>query len=399
MTLQLISLIVRTFLSTKSEPATFLECGHVDIGTVNCDIIVREESESMPQRQLDFLHRADRRWKRLHFVWNEGMLCGCCGGCRFLDNVVQRPNGKIHSISEFSRYFTHVQSTENEKDSSIPCNENIGYIHSFCNLSSLEQLHKVLLSHYHLKVDISIDTNLMLQSTTNVVLTNDVEVEALSHGSDSSFVSARESLSSLNDIDQFQSIHNSPQVTDKHTKLRKKVSEYGLGNSSPRVKPKPQQSSIHAQSALYRNILDSYELKLQRVKVFSSVCTPSSVHRQDKVALPVLTSMKYTTCDFGTSTHPSFQKEHSHKFGHSYLLTLPTILHRNTGCIPVLISSNSTHDMDMATIGKMIPSQYNSPLWQREWKQQKPPSFSVSVDVAGGFGVLLSPLLISFAEK
>ena len=399
MTLQLISLVISTFVSTKSEPATFLECGHVDIGTIHCDIIVNEESESMPQRQQDFLHRADRRWKRLHFIWKEGMLCGCCGGCQFLDNVIQRSDGKIHSIFQFSRYFTHTQCTESGKVSSIPCHESIGYINSLRNLSSLDQLHKILLDHYHLKHDISIDTGLMFQSTTNEVLDNDIEVEGLSHGSDSSFVSARESLSSLNEIDQFQSVHNSPQVTDKHTKHRRKLSEYGLGNSSPRVKPKPQQSNGYSQSTTYQNILDLYELKLQRVKVFSTVPTPSSIHRQDKGTCPVLTSTRYASCDFGTSTHPSFQKEHSHKSSHSYLLTLPTILHRKTGCVPVLISSNSTLRTDMVTHTQMIPTHYNSPLGQTERKQEKLPSFSVSVDIAGGLGVLLSPLLISVAEK
>ena len=378
--------------------STLLECGHVDVGTIHSEIIVREQTEALSQRQQNFLCRADRRWKRLQFVWKEDTLCGCCGGCQFLEGVVQTSDSSIHSIFNFSRYFTHVPPTDTDVHTSISCTDNIGYIHSFHKLSSLEKLHKVLLAHYHLKMHMPIDTDFRLQSTTTTVLVNDIEMDGFSQGSDSSFVSARESLSSLNDNEQFRSVHNSPQVSEKHTKRRRKVSEYGLGYPSPRVNPKPQQSNFHSQSTAYRNMLDMYEYKMKKVKVYSTSPTESTVHRAGKFPHPVLISTKNTPYDFGTSGQLSFQHEYSRKSSYSYLLILPTIVHSQTGFVPVVVRSNPTVSMDMVTQRREVPTHYHSSPTEGKEKHQELSAFSVSLEIVGSLGMLLSPLLISVAE-
>lgn len=398
--LQLTSLTISAFVASKSESSTLLECGCVDIGTICSDMILREQCEAMPQRQQDFLHRADRRMKRLYFVWEEDIPCGCCGGCQFLNGVALRPESKAHSIFHFSRYFCNLQPIVSQGNGCSQYPENVGCIHSFSNLSSLEQLHKVLLIHYHIREDTSTNTKILLQSVTNEELSHGLEEEALSQGSDSSFVSARESLSSLNDIEQFKSVHNSPQVTEKHTKHKRKPSDLSVGYLSPRMKPKPQHFNFFSLSPAYRNTLDSYECNMKKIKVFSALPKQSVLARQDRLSHPALIPMKSAPCDLGATKICSSQHEHSHKNNHTYLLQLPTMVHSQTGCMPVLVSSDSTFSMGIASRRQKTPAHHHSPrLQEQDGEEQALSMLSVSVKIAGSFGVFVSPPLISVAER
>lgn len=79
-----------------------LRAGELDVGSVQGDVTLREPLDSVPQRQRAFLRKADKRTRRLWFLWQEErgtelpehmegeFLCGCCGGCQFLDGYIQR---------------------------------------------------------------------------------------------------------------------------------------------------------------------------------------------------------------------------------------------------------------------------------------------------------------------
>ena len=79
-----------------------LQAGELDVGSVQGDITLREPLDCVPQRQRTFLRKADKRTRRLWFLWQEEsgaelpahmvgeFLCGCCGGCQFLDGYLQR---------------------------------------------------------------------------------------------------------------------------------------------------------------------------------------------------------------------------------------------------------------------------------------------------------------------
>ena len=89
--LQLRSLTASSYIRTPADPQMVLECAHADIGTIHSDINLREEEESMPERQLKFLMKADSKTHRLYFLWDSNAPCGCCGGCPFLDDHLRWP--------------------------------------------------------------------------------------------------------------------------------------------------------------------------------------------------------------------------------------------------------------------------------------------------------------------
>ena len=78
------------------EPQRLVEVGQLEVGAVQVELSLQEPEECVPQRQRDFLWRADSASRRLWFLWSESgdsgcqPDCGCCGGCQFLDGCIIR---------------------------------------------------------------------------------------------------------------------------------------------------------------------------------------------------------------------------------------------------------------------------------------------------------------------
>ena len=74
------------------EPRRLAEAGQLAVGAVQAEISLKELEDCVPQRQWNFLRRADGGSRRLWFLWAEQSStdCGCCGGCQFLDGSITR---------------------------------------------------------------------------------------------------------------------------------------------------------------------------------------------------------------------------------------------------------------------------------------------------------------------
>jgi hypothetical protein len=90
MSLQLQGLSCSVATPVLGEPRRLAEAGRLVVGPVQVELSLREPEDCVPQRQWDFLRRADARSRRLWFLWAEQLQpdCGCCGGCQFLDGFI-----------------------------------------------------------------------------------------------------------------------------------------------------------------------------------------------------------------------------------------------------------------------------------------------------------------------
>ncbi len=89
---QLQSLTVTGLSPNPQEPTLQLQVALLDFSHLQGNMAMREPLESVPKRQLDFLMAADQKTRRLWFLWREDIsaVCGCCGGCLFMENSISR---------------------------------------------------------------------------------------------------------------------------------------------------------------------------------------------------------------------------------------------------------------------------------------------------------------------
>ena len=92
LSLQLEGLTCSLATSIAGELRRLAEAGRLVVGPVQAELSVQEPQDCVPQRQWDFLRRADMSSRRLCFLWTEQSQpdCGCCGGCQFLDGLISR---------------------------------------------------------------------------------------------------------------------------------------------------------------------------------------------------------------------------------------------------------------------------------------------------------------------
>lgn len=220
LSLQLHGLTATTFIPAKSDPSCMLECGLLDVGNIQGDLNLREVEECVPKRQLDFLRKADRKTKRLWFLWKEEeglgpvggeILCGCCGGCLFLEGCIERllPREKTESV------VYKQQLSSSDSASVMTASKSLGLqtlkkVLSTLSVKELECvlcLHQGLLGHYELRYG-KLDDSAKETDEPARVGESTEESPEVSMISDGSFVSARSSLTSLTEDDQFMSIEN-----------------------------------------------------------------------------------------------------------------------------------------------------------------------------------------------
>ena len=94
LSVQLHALTCSAYTPLPGDTQRLLEVGRVEVGVVQGDIALREPQDCVPSRQLAFLRKADMLTQRLWFLWHGevdgGSVCGCCGGCQFLDGCIER---------------------------------------------------------------------------------------------------------------------------------------------------------------------------------------------------------------------------------------------------------------------------------------------------------------------
>ena len=408
-------------MASTQDSSVLLECGCIDVGTIHGDIVLREPHEANEERQRYFLRRADQNARRLWFLWNKDFSCGCCGGCQFLDGAIQRSED-FSSSEQYSRYFSI--SSDQQSISPRPQLHSGEFFAfptsmSFNSLSSIEHLHK-LLAQYHCFASVSPPyfspptSNMPLSKSTDVMSTlqraADIissQDDALSQDSDT-YMSAKDSLS---DDENFKSITNSPQASVKHSKHHRNRSDATVLDM-PSVGPSPYISSarqrsknLHATTSkinpeltrMYQPVLDTYKCQYNTLKVLSNhQATPTA----DSVSMgrPFNVATEASTQSKGSSPWKQAKQRgdvstrlHTPKF----VLSVPQISYSGVGMIPCVVPKT----LPAKRASGVRFSHYQGEEERGGDKEEALATVSVSVNIVGNVGILVSPPFLSVVER
>ena len=130
----------------------------MDVGNIQGDLHLREQLECVPERQLAFLERADASTRRLWFLWRDKTssdvaLCGCCGGCLFLDGSVERqlPKEKIQS-AVYCQLFPSLHDNTLSRHLGLQPLKKALLLSKACEVDCIRSIHRGLLEHYNLRL-------------------------------------------------------------------------------------------------------------------------------------------------------------------------------------------------------------------------------------------------------
>lgn len=158
LSLQLQGLTATSYVPLTSDPCHMLEVGHLDVGNIQGDLHLREQLECVPERQLAFLERADASTKRLWFLWRDKAstdvaLCGCCGGCLFLDGSIERqlPKEKIQS-AVYCQLFPSLHDNTLSRHLGLQPLKKALLLSKACEVDCIRNIHRGLLEHYNLRL-------------------------------------------------------------------------------------------------------------------------------------------------------------------------------------------------------------------------------------------------------
>lgn len=222
---QLQSLTVTGLLPDPQEPSVSLQVGFADLNNLQGSLTLQEPLECVPERQLNFLRKADIRTRRLWFLWNEEGLCGCCGGCLFMDSCITWNNPIARSESA-------VYGPQFAPFPSIPRHMGFGGLDQtllLSNISELEcmwALHKGLLTHYQARY---VNKSPLLKPHLSEERSSKAMSSRPVSCSDASFVSARSSLTSLLG-EEYRSVNDITveEVVSRKTQHKRKPSKLNI---------------------------------------------------------------------------------------------------------------------------------------------------------------------------
>lgn len=214
LSLQLQGLTATTYVPSTSDLCHMLEVGQLDIGNIQGDLHLREQLECVPERQLAFLQRADAVTRRLWFLWKEKdstdvTLCGCCGGCLFFDGAIERqqPREKIQSAVYRPLFPSLHQDTLSRHLGLEPLKRAL-LSSKACEVDCIRSIHRGLLEHYRLRYGVKVETQIHISLDHSPQEITSASRQSLSLTSEESFVSARSSLTSFFEDEQFVSLQN-----------------------------------------------------------------------------------------------------------------------------------------------------------------------------------------------
>jgi len=439
--------------STMSDLGCLLECGLLDIGNIQGDLNLREIEECVPQRQLEFLRKADTKTRRLWFLWHkeeeeEGdtfvlrdeFRCGCCGGCAFLDGCIERqpPREKLASMV-YTRQVSHSESTKVEETGTGTFTRPLG-------LQTLEQalpmlgvkevecvvhIHRGLLDHYEQKYakPVAASCSDTPTSHTQHLLETFESSRPLSVISDSSFKSAQSSLNSLDesDEDQYLSLENIsedglylPATLNlgggKKPKHRKKVSALsselkamavsGTGGGGKETVDAllcadplaPYRDLVATQT--YRPTQLYVPLRKKRqpeVKVETEAESSQQPFKHPKSFDRVIPQDEIHPATFGRQpSDPVPQFHPRHPTSDALRLRVPVLLPFSPGFLPTVVQKGLTKSMERrrrrGVYGKLGES-------GSEPAERRLAKLSLSIAVNGSLTLTISPLLLDFVKR
>ena len=398
-----------------------LECGSLDIGNIQGDLSLREIDECVPTRQLDFLKKADDKTKRLWFLWREeegvgngNLLCGCCGGCLFLDGCIQRqqPIEKIDSVVYMPRPIGQSESVKSELGSGYK-SLGLGSLKKALPTLTIKEVdcvvfvHLGLLEHYELRYGKPPPPP---DSTANgVEEQSETAVETSSIVSDSSFVSAQSdftsesdefvSVSNLNEIGLSDSFQVLERKRGKHRKTKSVLSQElrSMGKDSVDAP-----MLFYDSTAAYKGLVPSQsykptvlyipmrkreinaEKKIQQQPRGSPLITHVKV--QETISLPAQPSRS-------ASATPQMKSKEAtgHEVRNVFRLRVPVLTPLSSGSLPVMAQKGSG-----VTRGKR---RRRRGVYRKETDENKLAKVSLSVSVNGTVTATVSPPILTFIER
>ena len=339
-----------------------IESGLVDLGPITGDLSLREPLDCVPKRQIDFLRLADRRTKRLWFLWEAGHNCGCWGACQFLEGSINRPSTRGKKDSAV--YFTQVTTQGVDKLESSLLGRSIR------DTECLLLIHRALLQHHQHKYTPPPPSEVFLSRPYSMV------------SDDESFVSAHGSLTSLllEEEAEFISLDNL-NVTS--------LSLQGL-SGRPRSKPAALNLDVGQEEVdkgegglnTYKDVSSTHTLTDLRLRV--SIDPPQTVEEEEKLGH---VSVKRSLSD-GAALRPKSTPTAIPQTQEYLLLRLPQITAANAGQVPAVIPK-----------GGVLRSRERSRTRSHGDKQKVLATFSLCVNVEGQPRVLLTPNATNMISK
>ena len=363
------------------------------------------------------MRRADNRTRRLWFLWYEGYDCGCCGGCVFHDSCINRPETNILFESQSSRYFSvnesskhplHLTTSHTQATTTLTFDPAPPL--AFDTLQAIHHIHDLLLIHHQLiktpSHQISLETGngtpFHFQATPTISKKTEIQTsdDNVSQESDS-FHSAKDSFTY--DEENFESLHNSPLPSEKHIRHMKKPSrsdipfpvEYTDISSAHKQKLKrtlPIQKTEFIHN--YSNILDSYKCHWKSIKLIARSSNdelPVEASQDSRSGLHhlVVNSSKVG----GDKGLPRFNGKHKDEQSPWIVLEVPELTNSSLGYLPYIVAHNMEPSPSTGRVGHVT-------LGKEEGKDESALAMlSVSVNIVGSFGIILSPPLVSVIER
>ena len=355
------------------------------------------------------------------FLWNDSYQCGCCGGCVYLDHYIQRDDTPYQF--QTSRYFSHdVTASQMSQPTLSPSQEHmttplasLPMALTFDNLSAIEHLHTLLLSHHQFIKSTQDSTSEQNNTLEEGKVSNGERLELIhdeensSQDSEGSFVSAQTSLdsyASFSDDEKFKSLQNSPKGPDRHSRHSRRMSRNEIIVTDEQRKDLPPQNRRHHQKthslANYQNVLDTYRCHFKVLRIASTVrsqeSTPlgesSRTTQRSGLLLPGESPI-YKGQESGvlypSPWHSGQKRRQSRvlkKQGPWFVLEIPEISHSSIGYLPFVLPNS----MDPSVKSSNVRVGHYFMEGERNEQEDSTLAFlSVSVNVIGNLGILISP--------
>lgn len=392
---QLQSLTVTGFVPNPQEPALQLQVGLVNLGNLHGNLALREPSNCVTTRQLDFLRRADDRTRRLWFLWNaDDAVCGCCGGCLFMNGDIARKD--VVTCSESAVYTAQFSSLAAfPRHLGMPGLNHALHGSSIFDVECMWSLHKGLLHHYQARYA---DSALLLHAPTPSLHASspihqqqDERSSKNQSGSEEAFVSARSSLTSLL-AEEYKSVHE----------INLEAVEEGLSRKT-RHKKKPSTLSVDMR------VGDEDVPDLP--SGYQGLVATHSLHT---VTLQIPYFSKHTASDDHTPTAdsavPRYRVHHRHSVSDvsfmvketpdtsacssdQFHLCVPCLSLDSAGTLPLVMQKPATHTLERKRLQH----------FKRATSGTEPSTdlakFSLFVKMNGSTSVLLSPAFLPIITR
>lgn len=354
MSFQLHGATVTTF-APPLDDSCLVESGLVDLGPISGDLSLREPSDCVPQRQLDFLKLADKNTKRLWFLWDSGDNCGCWGACLFQGDSIKRP--LTRSKNDCAVYNAQTTNKGLENLESTLSN------HTIRDIDCLQAIHRGLVEYYKHKYS-TLPAQSLAPSSRPYSYVSDAD--------DDSFVSARTSLTSLlleEEERDFVSLDNLNSIASK-LKSRPTPLSLDLGELIEGSGLETYKDISHT------HILNDVQVRVRMQPQFEEEPTenrhfPVQRSRSDGAALNPKTTPKKVPSQ------------------HHLLLRLPQLSQYNAGQVP-FISSRGTL---MKTRERPYPTRGS------EENSDGGATFSLSVTMGGPARIVLTPMASNMVHR